>query len=43
MASLGREEIEKTLAQEGHIEIECHFCGEKYQFEEPEAKEILPD
>ncbi|WP_281883924.1 Hsp33 family molecular chaperone HslO [Paenibacillus sp. YYML68] len=32
MISLGREELEQVLAEQGHAEVVCHFCNEKYLF-----------
>lgn len=32
LITLGKEEIDKILKEEGKIEVECHFCGKKYDF-----------
>lgn len=40
LVSLGSEEIKQLLA-EGHAEVCCHFCNEKYQFTDKELAEIL--
>ena len=40
LLSLGREELE-SLAEDGHAEVCCHFCGEKYQFSGEELKTLL--
>ena len=29
---LGKQEIENILKSDNKIEVECHFCGEKYKF-----------
>ena len=33
LRSLGREEIESILAEQGRVEIGCDFCGIKYHFD----------
>ena len=38
--SLGKEEIEKIIEEDGKLEAECHFCHTKYNFSEEELKEI---
>jgi len=40
LISLGVDEIREMVA-EGHAEICCHFCSEKYQFDTWELTEIL--
>lgn len=39
--SLGREEIEAILAEEGQAEVHCHFCNEAYMFEESDLQALL--
>ena len=41
MTSLGEKELKKTLEDEGKIEIRCHFCNNKYEFNENEVEEAL--
>ncbi|MCK8825306.1 Hsp33 family molecular chaperone HslO [Fuchsiella alkaliacetigena] len=41
LVSLGQQEIEEIVAQEGQVEIRCHFCGEVYSFEEAEVEELF--
>ncbi|MBM7623343.1 Hsp33 family molecular chaperone HslO [Sporohalobacter salinus] len=36
LVGLGREEIEDIIAEEGQVEIECHFCNEVYRFDKEE-------
>jgi len=43
IAGLGKEEIEETLEQEGSLEVRCHFCSQKYKFDEDEVKELLKE
>ena len=38
--TLGKNEILHILKEEGKIEAECHFCGEKYVFTEDDFKDI---
>lgn len=33
LITLGKEQIDEILEEQGKIEVECHFCGKKYQFE----------
>ena len=37
LRSLGREEIESILAEQGQVEIACDFCGIKYHFDPVDA------
>ena len=32
LITLGKEQIDEILKEQGKIEVECHFCGKKYQF-----------
>lgn len=32
LITLGKEQIDEILEEQGKIEVECHFCGKKYQF-----------
>ena len=38
--SLGKEEIEKIINEDGHAEIECHFCKKKYNFSKSELENL---
>lgn len=33
LITLGKEQIDEILKEQGKIEVECHFCGKKHQFE----------
>ena len=33
LITLGKEQIDEILEEQGKIEVECHFCGKKHQFE----------
>ena len=37
LRSLGREEVEGILAEQGRVEIACDFCGLKYHFDPVDA------
>lgn len=39
LASLGRADME-SLIENGHAEVCCHFCGEKYEFSKDELEKI---
>jgi molecular chaperone Hsp33 len=43
LISLGREEIEELMRNEGQAEVECQFCREKYVFDELDLEIILDD
>ncbi|MEL0082282.1 MAG: Hsp33 family molecular chaperone HslO [Gammaproteobacteria bacterium] len=37
LVSLGRQEIEETLAQEGEVAVDCEFCNQVYRFDQQAA------
>ena len=39
LLSLGEQDLQKLL-EDGHAEVVCHFCGEKYQFGKDELEAI---
>lgn len=39
LASLGKADMD-SLIEDGHAEVCCHFCGEKYEFSKDELEEI---
>lgn len=39
--SLGVEEAEGILAERGHIEVGCDFCGQQYHFDPVDAAQIF--
>lgn len=41
LISIGREEIEKMIADGGPIEVKCHFCNKGYRFCVQELEEIV--
>lgn len=38
LITLGKEEIDKILQEDGKLEAECHFCGKHYEFREEDFK-----
>jgi molecular chaperone Hsp33 len=43
LRSLGRDEIESIIAEQGQVEIGCDFCGEHYHFDPVDAAELFTD
>ena len=41
LRSLGREEIESILAEQGQVEVGCDFCGAHYRFDPVDAAQIF--
>jgi molecular chaperone Hsp33 len=41
LRSLGREEIESILAEQGQVDIGCEFCGQRYLFDPVDAAEVF--
>jgi molecular chaperone Hsp33 len=39
--SLGREEIESILAEQGQVEVGCDFCGAQYRFDPVDAAQLF--
>ncbi len=43
LRSLGQEEIDSIVAEQGQVEINCDFCGQHYQFDPIDAAELFRD
>lgn len=43
LSSIGRDEIEAIIREDGKAELDCHFCNEKYYFDIDELNEILSE
>lgn len=43
LKGIGKDELESVLQEQGHAELNCHFCGEQYLFEEDELKEMIAE
>ena len=41
LLSLGQDEVEDILREQGDIELTCHFCNKSYVFHEYEVKKIF--
>src|SRR5690606_8141927 len=41
LISLGREEIQDMIREDGKAELVCHFCNEAYQFSREQLQELL--
>ncbi len=41
LESLGREEAESILAEQGQIEVGCEYCGQQYRFDAVDAAQIF--
>ncbi len=43
LMTIGKEELQDIIENEGKAELICHFCNKKYQFNKEELKSILKD
>ncbi|TJX13765.1 Hsp33 family molecular chaperone HslO [Tissierella creatinini] len=43
IVSLGRKEIEEMIHEDEEVEVVCHFCGTKYQFNKNDLCKLLVD
>ncbi len=43
LRSVGADEIETIIKEDGKAELSCHFCNSKYQFDIDELNEILSE
>jgi len=43
LASLGREELEDILAEQGAIKVQCDFCSQKYQFDRVDVEAMFAE
>lgn len=41
LMTIGKKDLTEILEEDGQAELECHFCGKKYLFDESELKEML--
>ena len=41
LRSLGQEEVESILAEQGFVHVDCNFCGQPYRFDPVETKQIF--
>jgi molecular chaperone Hsp33 len=38
---LGKEEVQSILAERGHVEVGCEFCGRQYVFDPVDAEQVF--
>jgi len=43
LISLGREEMESMIAEQGEAEVHCHFCNERYHYDKAALEELMRD
>jgi molecular chaperone Hsp33 len=41
LRSLGRDEVESILAEQGQVEVGCEFCGAQYRFDPVDAAQVF--
>lgn len=41
LLSLGKDEVEKILIEDGHIDVDCQFCNQHYHFDAEAIRELL--
>ncbi len=41
LATIGRSDMQEIIEEDGHAELQCHFCLKKYDFSREELTEIL--
>ena len=41
LATIGKEELDKIIEEDGEAELVCHFCNKKYHFNQRELFEIV--
>ncbi|MNL73840.1 33 kDa chaperonin [compost metagenome] len=41
LISLGTQELERLVEEDGQVELRCHYCNEAYLFQEPELRGII--
>lgn len=41
LISMGEYELNKIIEEDGQAEVECHFCNEKYVFDQPQLEMLL--
>lgn len=41
LRSLGREEVESIIAEQGQVEVGCDFCGAQYHFDPVDAAQVF--
>ncbi|MBO5008536.1 MAG: Hsp33 family molecular chaperone HslO [Clostridia bacterium] len=43
LISIGAEELKKIIDEDGKTELSCHFCSNKYEFDEKQLRELYEE
>ncbi|WNC15024.1 Hsp33 family molecular chaperone HslO [Brevibacillus brevis] len=43
LISLGREEMQSMLEEQGEAEVHCHFCNERYHYDRAALEDLMKD
>ena len=43
LLSIGREELQEILQQDGQAELTCHFCNKRYHFDRAQLAALLAE
>ena len=43
LISIGKEELESLIEEQGEAELTCQFCDNKYTFKKHELEELLKE
>lgn len=43
LVSIGRDEVEKLLVENGHIDVDCQFCNQHYHFDAAAVRALFGD
>ena len=43
LLSLGRQELQSIIEEDGKAELVCHFCNKKYAFDKEALTELLKE
>jgi len=41
LASLGKHELRDIVAEQGHVEVHCNFCGRRYVLDEDDVESLI--
>ena len=41
LISIGKKDLQQMMAEEETVEVNCHFCGKKYHFDQEDLKALL--
>ncbi|MDF2682817.1 MAG: Hsp33 family molecular chaperone, partial [Brevibacillus sp.] len=43
LISLGREEMQSMIDEQGEAEVHCHFCNERYHYDKSALEDLMKD